>query len=211
LNLTRAADEAREQAATMEMSLAFVQARFSVAKSARTAILKTMRDAETDLQSAQAALSDARKEMARRAKPLSVLVSLSAKRVYVRQGFEPVLEAPITVKDLPGRVGTHVFTATRYASDPNELEWQLVSAQTPSPDQASGKDTGRHHRGHGAAAPPGFNVQMATAALDAFTIPGDILATIREDVRPGTSLIVSDRKLPLHENGLGTEFVLLTR
>jgi hypothetical protein len=211
LNLTRAADEAREQAATMEMSLAFVQARFSVAKSARTAILKTMRDAETDLQSAQAALSDARKEMARRAKPLSVLVSLSAKRVYVRQGFEPVLEAPITVKDLPGRVGTHVFTATRYASDPNELEWQLVSAQTPSPDQASGKDTGRHHRGHGAAAPPGFNVQMATAALDAFTIPGDILATITEDVRPGASLIVSDRKLPLHENGLGTEFVLLTR
>jgi hypothetical protein len=170
-----------------------------------------MRDAEADLQSAQAALSDARKEMARRAKPLSVLVSLSAKRVYVRQGFEPVLEAPITVKDLPGRVGTHVFTATRYASDPNELEWQLVSAQTPSPDQASGKDTGRHHRGHGAAAPPGFNVQMATAALDAFTIPGDILATITEDVRPGASLIVSDRKLPLHENGLGTEFVLLTR
>jgi hypothetical protein len=195
----------------MEMSLAFVQARFSVAKSARTATLKTMRDAETDLQSAQAALSDARKEMARRAKPLSVLVSLSAKRVYVRQGFEPVLEAPITVKDLPGRVGTHVFTATRYASDPNELEWQLISAQTPSPDQASGKDTGRHHRGHGAAAPPGFNVQMATAALDAFTIPGDILATITEDVRPGASLIVSDRKLPLHENGLGTEFVLLTR
>jgi hypothetical protein len=212
LNLTRAADEARERAATMEMSLAFVQARFSVAKSARDAILKSMRDAETDLQSAQAALSDAKKEMARRAKPLSVLVSLSAKRVYIRQGFEPVLEAPITVKDLPGRVGTHVFTATRYASDPNELEWQLVSAQTPGPDQASGKDTGerRQHRGHGAA-PPGFNVQMATAALDAFTIPGDILATIREDVRPGTSLIVSDRKLPRHENGLGTEFVLLTR
>jgi hypothetical protein len=150
--------------------------------------------------------------MARRAKPLSVLVSLSAKRIYVRQGFEPVLEAPITVKDLPGRVGTHVFTATRYASDPNELEWHLVSAQTPGPDQASGKDTGerRQHRGHGAA-PPGFNVQMATAALDAFTIPDDILATIREDVRPGASLIVSDRKLPLHENGLGTEFVLLTR
>jgi hypothetical protein len=213
LNLTRKADEARKQAATMEMSLAFVQTRFSAAKAARVAILKSMHDAETDLQSAQAALSDARKEMARRAKPLSVLVSLSAKRVYVRQGFEPVLEAPITVKDLPGRVGTHVFTATRYASDPNELEWQLVSAQTPSPDQASGKDAdkGRGHRGHGAAAPPGFNVQMATAALDAFTIPDDIVAAITEDVRPGSSLIVSDRKLPRHENGLGTEFVLLTR
>ena len=38
-----------------------------------------------------------------------------------------------------------------------------------------------------------------------------ILATITEFARPGASLIVSDRELPLNENGSGTEFVVLTR
>ena len=52
---------------------------------------------------------------------------------------------------------------------------------------------------------------MAGAALDAFAIPPDILATITEYARPGASLIVSDRELPLNENGSGTEFVVLTR
>jgi len=52
---------------------------------------------------------------------------------------------------------------------------------------------------------------MATEALSAFTIPDDILQTITELARPGSSLIVSDRELPLNENGGGTEFVVLTR
>jgi hypothetical protein len=100
----------------------------------------------------------------------------------------------------------------RYGSDPNTLEWQLVSAQTPSPDQAyeAGSDKKKRSRDLSSQA-HGFNVQMATAALDAFTIPDDILATITELARPGASLIVSDRELPLNENGGGTEFVVLTR
>jgi hypothetical protein len=52
---------------------------------------------------------------------------------------------------------------------------------------------------------------MATAALSSFTIPDDILSMITERARPGASLIVSDRELPLHENGSGTEFVVLTK
>ena len=56
-----------------------------------------------------------------------------------------------------------------------------------------------------------MNVRLANAALGAFTIPDDILATITERARPGSSLIVSDRELPLNENGSGTEFVVLTK
>ena len=56
-----------------------------------------------------------------------------------------------------------------------------------------------------------LDIQMANEALDAFTIPDDLLQTISELARPGSSLIVSDRELPLNENGSGTEFVVLTR
>jgi predicted nucleic acid-binding Zn-ribbon protein len=211
LNLTNETDKARAEAAKSEMSLAVVQTSFSAAQSARDTALESVRQAQFDLQSAKTSLIDTNKEVVRRAKPISVLISLKAQRIYIRQGVEPILEAPITVAPLPGRIGTHVFTAMRYGSDPNTLEWQLVSAQTPTPGQALDQESGKWKRGRDLPSSRGFNVQMATAALDAFTIPDDILATITEFARPGASLIVSDRELPLNENGSGTEFVVLTR
>jgi len=211
LNLTNETDKARAQAAKSEMSLAMIQASFSAAQSARDTAVESVRQAQFDLRSAETSLIDTNKEVVRRAKPISVLVSLRAQRIYIRQGVEPILEAPITVAPLPGRVGTHVFTAMRYGSDPNTLEWQLVSAQTPTPGQALNQESEKRKRDRDLPSSRGFNAQMATAALDAFTIPDDILATITEFARPGASLIVSDRELPLNENGSGTEFVVLTR
>ena len=147
LNLTNETDKARAQAAKSEMSLAMVQARFSAAQSARDTAVESVRQAQFDLRSAETSLIDTNKEVVRRAKPISVLVSLRAQRIYIRQGVEPILEAPITVAPLPGRVGTHVFTAMRYGSDPNTLEWQLVSAQTPTPGQALDQESGKAKTG----------------------------------------------------------------
>jgi hypothetical protein len=212
LDLTLDADTARAEAAKSEMSFAEVQARFSAAQITRDTALNAVRDAQTDLISAQRALADANKEMRLRSKPISVLVSLRAQRIYVRQGFEPVLEAPIAVAPLPGPVGTHVFTAMRYGSDPNTFDWRLVSAQTPPPGRTFLDDAKRRRgREMPSSQSSAFNVLMANAALDAFTIPDDILSMITERARPGASLIVSDRELPLNENGSGTEFVVLTK
>ena len=72
--------------------------------------------------------------------------------------------------------------------------WERPSIFQPTPAQGQALD-----------------IQMAAEALDTFKIPDDILQTITELARPGSSLIVSDRELPLHENGSGTEFVVLTR
>jgi hypothetical protein len=58
---------------------------------------------------------------------------------------------------------------------------------------------------------PDTSARMARAALDSVKIPQDILETIAELARPGASLIISDRELNANENGMGTEFVLLTR
>jgi hypothetical protein len=209
LALTQQADQAREAAAMNEMSFAEVQASFSAAKAARDGADEAVSQAKTDLISAQGALAEANRDARRHSKPISVLVSLRSQRIYVRQGVDPVLEAPITVTPLPGRVGTHVFTAMRYDSrNPNQFDWRLVSAQTPSPGEAF---ENRRNRSLQSPQSDALNVQMATAALDAFAIPDDILSTISELAKPGSSLIVSDRELPLNENGDGTEFVVLTK
>ncbi|MET0639968.1 MAG: L,D-transpeptidase family protein [Hyphomicrobium sp.] len=209
LDITIDADKARAEAAQSDMSFAEVQAAYSAAQTARDSAVDVFRDAQTDFSSAQAALTDANKEMRLRSKPIAVLVSLRAQRIYVRQGFEPLLEAPITVAPMQHKVGTHVFTAMRYGSDPNTFDWRLVSAQTPKPGQPF--EDGRKKRRTASAQGEALDIQMATEALDSFTIPDEILQTITERAGPGSSLIVSDRELPLNENGSGTEFVVLTR
>ncbi|WP_409560820.1 L,D-transpeptidase family protein [Hyphomicrobium sp. MC8b] len=210
LDATIEADKARADAAANELSFAGVQGAYSSSQSARDGAADALRDAQSDLTSAKAALTDVNKEMRLRSKPVAVLISLRAQRIYVRQGFEPLLEAPIEVAPLKHKVGTHVFTAMNYGTDPNTFDWRLVSAQTPSPGQAF--DEGKKKRRRTALAQGRqLDVQMANEALNAFTIPDDIQQTISELARPGSSLIVSDRELPLHENGSGTEFVVLTR
>lgn len=212
LEATRNADAARTDAAKNEWSFAEVQARFSAAKAARDAAADALRDAETDLISAKRELADANKDMRLRSKSISVLVSLRAQRIYVRQGTEPVLEAPIAIAPLPGPLGTHVFTAMRYGSDPNTFDWRLVSAQVPAAGKTFLDDARKRRDRDGPSAQEDtLSVRMATAALSAFTIPDDILSMITERARPGASLIVSDRELPDHENGSGTEFVVLTK
>ncbi len=210
LQATRDADDARTNAAKTEWSFAEVQARYSAAKAARDNVSIALRNAQTDLISAKRELADANNDVRLRSKSISVFVSLRAQRLYVRQGTEPVLEAPISVALLPGPVGTHVFTAMRYGEDPNTFDWRLVSAQVPSAGKTFLDDV-RKRRGDAAAPAGNLSVRMATAALSAFTIPDDIMSMISERARPGASLIVSDRELPDHENGSGTEFVVLTK
>jgi hypothetical protein len=207
LDATIEADKARAEAAASELSFAAVQGAYSAAQTARDEAVEAFRDGQTDLSSAKASLADANREMRLRSKPVSVLVSLRSQRIYVRQGVDPLLEAPISVAPLKHKVGTHVFTAMRYGADPDTFDWRLVSAQTPLAGQPFEKTKQRTALARG----PALDVQMANEALDAFTIPDDILQTITELARPGSSLIVSDRELPLHENGDGTEFVVLTR
>lgn len=210
LDATIEADRARADAAANELSFAGVQGAFSSSQSARDGAADALRDAQSDLTSAKTALTDVNKEMRLRSKPIAVLISLRAQRIYVRQGFEPLLEAPIEVAPLKHKVGTHVFTAMNYGTDPNTFDWRLVSAQTPSPGQAF-EDGNRKRRRTALAQGRDLDVQMANEALNSFIIPDEIQQTISELARPGSSLIVSDRELPLHENGSGTEFVVLTR
>ena len=68
---------------------------------------------------------DAAAEAKRKTLPISVFVSRKTQRFYVRQGYVPVFEGPITIRDPEKPVGTYVFTAL---GDANErVRWGVVS------------------------------------------------------------------------------------
>jgi hypothetical protein len=214
LDLTVDADSTRADLARREMDIAANQGAVSAADAARTAALDNVRDNQAQLRAIGADLIEANKLTVRRNKSVSVFVSLKTEHIYVRLGQEPLLEAPITVTNPERRVGTHVFTAMNYAADPNKFDWRLVSAHLPATTDA-GDDDGAERKSKrreiSLPATAETSVRMARAALDAIKIPDDILQTITELARPGASFIISDRELNASENGVGTEFVLLTR
>ena len=72
--------------------------RCSRREATRTAALEDVRQTQAQLRFAQADLIEANKEMVRRSKPIAVFISLKTERIYIRQGFEPLLEAPITAQ-----------------------------------------------------------------------------------------------------------------
>ncbi len=208
LDLTIEADTARAEAAKGEMIIADVQATYAAAEAAKTRAIDEVKTAVAKLRSAQTALIEAQKDVARRARPLSVFVSFKTQKIYVRQGFEPLLEAPIDIADNPGAIGTHVLTAIDYDATGDRFSWQLISAQAPRlalADQEQAKKRKQREQ-----RVPNLNDEAVRVALESFRIPKDIQDTIAELAKPGMSLIISDRELS-KETGKGTEFVVLTR
>lgn len=211
LDASAALAKAQAAIARGELELAAVEAEAAAAERARSSARADVRRFEADQKSAEAELVAAQKDAARRAKPVSVLISLKAGRVYVRQGFESVIEAPIRLNEQPRKIGTYVLTAMQYRDDnPDEFDWRLVTAQSPS---FAGRDTDkRNRRSAQRDLPPvdGAAGAVLAAALESIELPDDVMSEIRERARPGASLIITDRELKQNENGLNTEFVLHT-
>ena len=207
---------ARTKAATAEANLAIADAKSAsaAAETAKASALEEVRTTIATLRSAQAALIELQKDVQRRAKPLSIFVSLKSQRIFIRQGFEPVLEAPITVDDPPGAVGTHVLTVIDYDKAGDNFDWQLVTAQQPRPFVEPVEDAPKNKKDKRSPLPvtprSPLNIEAANVALDAIRVPQEVQEMIAERARPGTSLIISERDLS-GETGKGTEFVVLTK
>jgi len=121
--------------------------------------------------------------------PISVFISRKEGKLFVRKGFEPLLDTPIEIANSDQPLGTHVFTAIG-RNDDGTMRWTVVS-------MSSGKATAN-------------GVPTAGSVLDRLTIPQDVLDRISEMTGPGASLIVSDHGLG-PETGIGTDFIVLTR
>ena len=156
------------------------------------------------------------KILAERAGPVAVFVSRKEGKIFVRQHFRPVFDAPITIADPQQPIGTHVFTAMEYQGDNSTFRWTAVTLAGEPPrverpkDEKSGK--GKHHREAEAPAKPVETKPPQTAheALARIQIPQDVIDRIEQMMIPGSSLVVSDQGLG-PETGEGTDFIVVTR
>ena len=172
------AEELKQKAATR---VAELQTQLDTFEATAKPKLDAAAAAQDTAKAAEARQADAAKA-AREAKlalaPVSVFISRTTQRLYVRRGFEAILDVPVTIRDSDKPIGTHVFTAV--ARGDRGLRWTAVTI-----------DSG----------------DVAKAALDRITVPQDVLDRIAPTVLPRSSLIISDEPLH-RETNYRTEFVI---
>jgi hypothetical protein len=151
-------------------------------------------------------------EAERRVEPVSVLISRKEGKIFIRQDWKEVYEAPITIRDPDRPLGTHVYTAVEAAPDGSSMHWTAMSVPTTS--MADDNGASRRSRGKGKApeqpAAPPPTAETASGALDRVELPADVRDRIGELLWNGGSLIVSDypRSGEMSEY---SDFIILTR
>ncbi len=172
---------------------------FDAAKAARTA------------EAAAAAAVEAAKLANVSMEPVSIFVSRKEGRVFVRQGFVPIHDEPITFTIPEQPLGTHIYTAMTAKDGGAALGWEVVTVPNTPPEVKGKDEKPRKKKGEPEAAPkPHVPASTAVTALDRFELPEATRKLVSERMWPGASLIVSDNGIS-GETGKGTDFVVLTK
>ena len=205
-DVTEQAGGAKAQAAAR---LAELQTQLAAAKAElqpKLDAVATARAAVVVAEGQRLAAVEAARQVARELEPVSVLISRKTQRLYVRQGFEPILESPVTIQDPDRPIGTHIFTAMERTDGEASLRWSVVSLQGGRPQVLASQ--GRARGDHGRDVEPALtDAGSAKSALDRIVIPQDALDRIA-GIAPRSSLIITDEALSA-ETGKGTDFVVL--
>jgi hypothetical protein len=141
--------------------------------------------------------------------PVQVFVSRKEGRLYVRQGFEPMFEMPVTIAEADKPWGTHVFTVTGIAD--GKARWTALTipsgyAERLEHRRLSAKERERREKRAADLA----DAPTAAQALTRFEIPQFALDRISELLAEGSALIVSDNALS-DETGEETGFIVTTQ
>ncbi len=153
--------------------------------------------------------------------PIAIFVSRKEKKIYVRQDFAPLFQAPVTIADADKPLGTHEFTALGFTGDDHTtLRWDVVSMPgepPPQPRRRAERETrydryardgrDREQSEKLADLPP---PETPAGALARIAIPQATIDDISALIVPGSTLIVSDHGLG-EETGEGTNFIVVTR
>jgi L,D-transpeptidase catalytic domain len=202
------AEQAKERAVAR---LAEVRTQLETAKTQAQAKADAAARAGEEAKAAEAARDtavEASEEASRKTSPVSVFISRKTQRLYIRKGYLPVYEGPVTIRDADKPIGSFVYTALGYTENGSDVRWNVVSmykygnGAEPATQPARKRGEGRGSEGMPA------DVTAAKAALDRIVIPQDALERISQVVLPGSSLIVSDEGASI-ETGKDTDFVVL--
>src|SRR5262252_4600679 len=109
---------------------------------------------------------------------LSLFVSRREGKLFVRKGFTPAFDVPVTIAQPEKPLGTHIFTASRSANASPGLRWLAVSLgyDRVAAGSGHGKRKGRAER----PAPLTSESlrQSAANALDRIELPAEALARL---------------------------------
>ena len=150
-------------------------------------------------------------EQQKRKGPVQVFVSRKEAKLYVRQDFAPLFDAPVTIAEPDKPWGTHVFTVMEIKDD--KADWSAVtipSGYAHRADRRSRKLSAKEVERQQKRAADLANAPTAALALERFEAPKDAVDRISELLAPGSALIVSDNALS-EETGLETDFIVLTQ
>ncbi len=100
--------------------------------------------------------------------------------MYVRQEFGRLFELPVNFRNPDQPLGTHLFTALKFAPEDTKARWMAISVQ--------GDDS--------------------SAVLDRLIIPDNVRQTISERLTPGSSFIVADLAINSANLPKGADFVV---
>ncbi len=152
------------------------------------------------------------KEADRRREPVSIFVSKKEGRIFIRQDWKEVYEAPVTIRDPDRPLGTHVFIAVAAEPDGSAMSWSAISIP---PESSQSKPSHSQKRAKNAPELPVAKTdtsgrETAAGALDRIEIPPEARKRMSELVWTGASLIVSDHARS-DEMDNDTDFIVLTR
>jgi lipoprotein-anchoring transpeptidase ErfK/SrfK len=188
--------------------------------------IKSATGAVPDVKKNQTRLHDALKSAAskpdsatavapKRTGQIAVFISRKDAKLYVRQNFAPLYDAPVTIAPSDRPLGTHVFTAQVDKDDANVLHWSVVSLPASARGaerQDEDERATRRRKVAGAVEMKPLPVpDSAAEALDRITIPADVIARITESLSTGGSIVVSDQGITAGETGEGTDFIVSLR
>jgi len=232
----KTAAAAEKAAADAEKALAAAQKNAESAATARTAARSELLRARAALEEARnreavktpaafaavqvwkAAVADSKaaaetfKEADRRLEPVSVFVSKKEGRIFIRQDWKEVYEAPVTIRDPDRPLGTHVYIAVAAEPDGSAMRWSAISVP---PEPASGENRSSRKQSKNEPELPvpktdSSGPETAAGALDRIELPTEARKRISELLWTGASLIVSDHGRS-YEMDDDTDFIILTR
>jgi hypothetical protein len=227
LRAAQATEQARIAPATeeAERAAAAAQAAQDAIKAADEAVTKAQSDlkaSKDEIKAAAAAEKSAKADVARfdrleqfRDLPVSVFISTATGTVAVRQGFERVLEMPVTIENPEQPLDTFLFTAVDWKdASRTGLRWTALevnenSTGIPGLDEDSGSRKKKNKVKAEAKRPEMTEAAKAQSTLDRIKIPQEAAARLAELVKPGSTMIVSSYNVSKSETRYaGTDFIV---
>ncbi len=169
-------------------ALVDAQSREAAKRQAAFAAVETWKDAVA----AGELAANTVKEAERRLKPASVLFSKKEGRVFIRQDWKEVYEAPITFKDPARPIGTHLFIAVDSDAD-GKVKWSAISVPSgATPSDEPRRKPSKNDKSPDPAPPPASQGDTTSAALDRVEVADDARERISELIWVGAQVIVTD-------------------